>query len=361
MLLLRFCLLSYFLLLSFYSYSSDPYTIKIDEGKLQQLDTNELWSDHLYIDFNLPDSLEKYPLYWYRVFNYDEYWHSTEYPQFRYSGLPGGEYIFQVSVDSLQLNTIFEFPFLVKKAFWETWWFTPFVILSLLGIGALIAYFWYLYDYRQQMKSNLMRQRIAADLHDEVGSNLSSMAFSAELIKKKLENESKELHPMLDNLLANSRETSSLISDTIWALNPKHDPFDKLVEKMKAFTQDILSSKEIEYKFEVTGNGPIPSISIEQKRNLYLIYKEAINNIAKHSQAKNATISIFTLSDQLKIEVSDDGVGFDTTADSNGNGLHNFKSRSDGENMIVDIASVVGQGTSIKIVLLYFPDQNVTG
>ncbi|MBK8280008.1 MAG: hypothetical protein IPK94_07775 [Saprospiraceae bacterium] len=340
---------------SYNSFSAkDSITVKVDEENYPLADPHSIYSGNKYIEFNLPDSLNHHAQYWYWIKNYDSHWHRTVYPQFRYSGLPGGDYKLQVSIDSMHNNIIAEYLFDVKKKYSEQWWYWLFVISTILGIGSLITYFWYLYDFRQKMLANHMRQRMAADLHDEIGSNLSNMAFSAELIKKKLIGQSKDLDPLINTLLNNSRDTSSLLSDTIWALNPKHDSFDKLIDKMKSFAHNMLSAKEITYQFDQSGNGPQPSISIEQKRNIYLIYKEAINNIAKHSEATQVNILIQTLPDQLKIEISDNGIGFDTNLESSGNGLNNFKTRANKDNLIVDVASFIGQGTEIKITVPYY-------
>lgn len=312
--------------------------------------------------FYIPDQLFGQPGYYYKLDKIsvseenqiDNHWNYTKDSIIRYTNLPGGDYRLDVDLDSLHLEIDLKQEFEIKKAFFETWWFWPFVIISLLGIGGLVAYFWYLYDFRQQMKSNYMRQRIAADLHDEVGSNLSTMTFNAELIKKKLNGQSADIEPILNNLLQNSRDTSSLISDTIWAINPVYDSFDKLTQKMKSFTQDLLSGKEIKYEFLIKSNGAPPELSIEQKRNLYLIYKEAINNIAKHSRASEANILVELFPSKLQIEISDNGVGFDINQESNGNGLNNFKSRADNETIKVHISSVAGHGTKIHIEVLYF-------
>lgn len=325
-------------------------------------DSIHIFNDPDQLLFYIPTNLLNHLGYYYRLEKdnasednqIDNQWNYTTNKIIRYTNLPGGDFTFKISLDSLTYKVDVRQTFEIKKAFFETWWFWPFVILSLLGIGALVAYFWYLYDFRQQMKSNYMRQRIAADLHDEVGSNLSTMTFNAELIKKKLNGQSADIEPILNNLLQNSRDTSSLISDTIWAINPAHDSFDKLLDKMKSFTQDLLASKEIKYTIEKSGDGAPPELSIEQKRNLYLIYKEAINNIAKHSRATEANILVELFPSKLQIEISDNGVGFDINQESNGNGMNNFKSRADNETIKVHISSVVGHGTKIHIEVLYF-------
>ena len=118
---------------------------------------------------------------------------------------------------------------------------------------------------------------------------------------------------------------------------------------MEGFAHDILSLKEIDYQFEFMGEGFQPELSLAQKRNVYLVYKETINNIAKHAHASRVNIRITLSREKLLIEVADNGIGFDTSEIKKGNGLNNFRTRSGTESCEVHNSSAVNRGTVVTI------------
>ena len=279
-----------------------------------------------------------------------ENWQKSNYPIARYTNLGGGNYIFQTK---LFLNNVLlgqeQFSFEIKEDFWEKWWFWLFVGSVVIAVISITVYFWILYDFRQRMKVQEIRQRIAADLHDEIGANLSSITFFVELLRRKLRNPEGELRSLLERISRNSQESASLINDTIWALNPDYDSFEKLVEKMKNFAAEILASKDIPLTFQRNCTAG-PELSIEQRRDIYLIFKEITNNIAKHSKANQVIVTILFEKNILQISVKDDGIGFDTAKIYNGNGLKNYNHRARGGQTEVKIHSGIGLGTEIMII-----------
>ena len=317
-------------------------------------DNNYLTFQFVGIEIQSPKKVK----YQYKLEGLDQNWSAlTHRSEATYGNLPHGGYTFKVKAlgSGGHWSKELAYSFFIRPPWWLTWRFRIFSMIIFVGSVTLILYLWFQHVLRQKLKVELIRQKIAADLHDEIVSNLSSMAFSAELVKKKLNGSRKDIDPILNNLKSNFQETSSLISDTIWSLNPKNDSFDKLQERMQNFTHDILSSKEIDYRFHANGHRPAPAFSLEQKRNIYLIYKEAINNIAKHSKATMVNIRLESLPDKLVIEIMDDGIGFDTSKTYDGNGLNNFKSRSVKDSCEVQYFSVAGKGTVVKIIASYYP------
>ncbi len=300
--------------------------------------------------------------YQYKLEGLDPNWSAlTSRSEATYGNLAHGQYTFKVKAmnGSGYWSNELNYSFAIRAPWWLTWWFRILGSMGLLSSITLIMYLWFQYKFRQKLKVELLRQKIASDLHDEIGSNLSSMAFSAELVKKKLNGSRGDIEPILNKLVNTFQETSALISDTIWSLNPRNDTFDKLKERMENFTHDILSSKEMEYQFHANGHGPAPALSLDQKRNIYLIYKEAINNIAKHSKASLVNIRLESFPDKLVIEIMDNGIGFDTAKTNEGNGLNNFKSRSVKDSCVVQYFSAVGKGTVVKITANYYPLKSV--
>lgn len=290
----------------------------------------------------------------FRLPEVDTAWQLSRYPAFNIYGLSGGDYTIEARVvdpasrDTATPDAILRIPIKVEQAFWQKWWFWPSVLLYFLLLAGIGVYLFFLYDFRQKLKLHYVRNRIASDLHDEVGSNLNSIAIFTELLRKKMTADT-SLLPILDRITSNSEETVTLMRDTVWAINPENDSTEKLVERMRAFGVEILAAKGIPFQFTVQSLKNSDGLSMEQRRNLYLIYKEAVNNIAKHSEAKNAQCILKKEEGILKVRIKDDGRGFNPDTSFEGNGLRNFKSRSQDENMQVTVTSAPGEGATVAV------------
>jgi len=208
-------------------------------------------------------------------------------------------------------------------------------------------------NLRQQNKLLQIRDEIARDLHDEVGATLTGIATSAKVIEKKMGHEQEEVKAVLGQMTTDSQEAIHTIRDTIWALNPDNDAPDKLLEKMKSVGFKLLMPHGIAFVFEnEVPVSQLPVFSMEQRRNLYLVYKEALHNIAKHSQAANAQVRIFQQKADLHVRISDDGKGFDAAQIQEGNGLKNFQKRAKEGGFEVKVKSAEG-GTEVEIIILF--------
>jgi signal transduction histidine kinase len=219
-----------------------------------------------------------------------------------------------------------------------------------LGLAGI--YFFLLYNFRQKLKIQNIRNRIAADLHDEVGATLSSIVISTKLIEKRLAIDPTAVQPILDTIKNDSKETIQSIRDTVWALNPENDSIEQLIEKMKAFAYQILTAKDIALGFEnqIKIDNSL-KITMEQRRNVYLIFKEAINNIAKHSEASTVLVNLSTQKEGIELLISDNGKGFDTSENHAGNGLKNYQTRAAQNLLLFAIKSEIDKGTQIRVVI----------
>ena len=195
----------------------------------------------------------------------------------------------------------------------------------------------------------LIRSRIASDLHDEIGSNLSSISVSSQMIiKSKNLNESDK--SLLEDITVTAKETASSIRDIIWFINPENDKEGNLLARMKDTASKLLQGKE--YTFNTNGCEQIKQRDLKFRRNLYLIYKEILNNIVKHSEAKKVVIRISESGSKILLEVEDDGIGFtnDKTIQM-GEGLKNIKKRAKEQNGIAEVKSDNSGGTKWKIMI----------
>jgi signal transduction histidine kinase len=193
-----------------------------------------------------------------------------------------------------------------------------------------------------------MRNTIARDLHDDIGSTLSTINIISKLAMH--ENPTgNSLH--LSRISEQSSRMMESMADMVWSINPVNDSLEKVLVKMKVFTGEILEPQNIGYRFSDEGslNGLI--LDAEKRKNLFLIFKEAINNAAKYSGATAVEISLKHFEETLVMTVSDNGQGFDEQHVKSGNGLKNMDARARSMSAQFKLTSAVNQGTRIELAL----------
>ncbi|GAA4398024.1 hypothetical protein GCM10023187_08100 [Nibrella viscosa] len=205
-------------------------------------------------------------------------------------------------------------------------------------------------NIRQRDKLLRIRDEIARDLHDEVGATLTSIAISTKLVQKKVNGQQPDIQPILDQIKADSEDTIHSIRDTVWTLNPDNDAPARFLERLRTVAVQMLNNAGIllDFACDVAAD-TLPPFPMEQRRNLYLVYKEALHNIVKHAQASQVRIQISRESGQLRILVADNGRGFDRTVQSDGNGLANFRKRAAEGGFSVQVRSLEGAGTAVEM------------
>ena len=199
-------------------------------------------------------------------------------------------------------------------------------------------------DFESKLALEKMRNNISVQLHDDVGANLSSLNFLVELLRKK----SDQGELILDKIINNINETSTLLGDTIWAINPIYDSLPKVLERVMDFGNNLLLTKDITFQATIKENVLGVNLNADQRKNLYLTLKEAINNIVKHSGATKVDLLAELKNGSLIIELIDNGIGFNPNVKHRGNGLNNFQMR---EGLTINIESKIGKGTVVTIIL----------
>jgi signal transduction histidine kinase len=193
-----------------------------------------------------------------------------------------------------------------------------------------------------------MRNNISENLHDDIGASLSNIGILNELAKRNLANPSKSTE-YLNKAGDDIQRISESISDIVWNINPKYDELKNLFVRMKRYAADMLDGKNISYEMNFSEDAEALNLSMEKRRNFYLIFKEAVNNLAKYSNAHNAVIRVNNKGTHLHLLVKDNGKGFDTSVKSGGNGLHNMQKRATDMKGSISIQSSPGVGTEIKL------------
>ncbi len=221
-----------------------------------------------------------------------------------------------------------------------------FLIVSLAFVLLLGLFLFQRLSLNQKLKVSKLRNKIAIDLHDEVGSALSSISMYAGITE--MNEDPVKQKDIITKIGNTSRETIENMSDIVWSIQPKNDDFKLVLNRMEHFGNQIMAAAGIDYSFMYNENISSLSLNMEQRKNLYLIYKEALNNAAKYSKAKKVVVSIHKKRKLLMMEIKDDGVGFDSTG-TKGNGLFNMKERASELNGSLELNTRLSMGTEVKL------------
>jgi len=220
-----------------------------------------------------------------------------------------------------------------------------YLLAGLVALGLLSFFVYHYYLTRQKLKLQTLRNKIASDLHDDVGSTLSSIYIFSEMAQQ----QSKEVIPLLNTIGESSRKMLDAMADIVWTINPENDQFEKIILRMRNFAFDLLGAKQIDFEFKADAEIAKYKLPMEVRKNLYLIFKEATNNIVKYADADRAMFSLKAEKDHLTMLIRDNGKGFDLSQSTEGNGLKNMKKRATeiGANLSID--SIPGTGTTIQL------------
>jgi nitrate/nitrite-specific signal transduction histidine kinase len=294
----------------------------------------------------------------YQLDGFDKYEIKSKFPQIRYTNIPGGAYTLAFYfIHSNKEKTKARKITLNKEKLWtEEWWSVLVLVFSFLILAIIIAFSWTFYYRWQQRKEQKLRDQISGDLHDEVGSSLSSIAFSIKSLERKVKIKAPETLPIIDDIYASSSTSIDNLRDAVWVINPKNDSIGELLDKMRSFAYLLLPAAEIELEFDNAFDrlGKDPNklkINTKQRRNAYLMFKETLNNIVKHAQAKAVVIKIGREKNGVKIYIKDNGIGMDLEREYKGIGIKNFKKRAKESLIDLQLDSQLGMGTAITMFI----------
>lgn len=263
-------------------------------------------------------------VYEYRLQGTGEEWQRTSQRSVRYSALFPGEYVFQVrarnnngiwSTDTTRIAVT------ILAPFWLQWWFIFLVVAVFIGV---IYFIYHYYRVRKMFEIERMRVRIASDLHDDVGSSLTEIALHTDFLQTT--NLNNEIKTTLTQIGEQSRKIVSSLDDIVWSIDARNDTLGDLTDRMQDYVNNLLSNKETKYRFDKLNMDE--KLTVPLKENIYLIFKEAINNIAKHSDASKVEIELKTVNGSFDLYIRDNGKGIQPNARKTGHGLRNMKMRA---------------------------------
>lgn len=298
----------------------------------------------------------------YRLEGHEAAWTDAGNVRFaRYSKLPPKEYLFRVAAcneDGVWNEEGTQLTLVVLPLFWQTWWFRSAAILGLLAVIASVVYYVatqklqrQLERMRQQEVLEQERSRIARDLHDQLGANLTQVALLGELAESDKElPEEVETHARQISLTA--RDTTRALDEIVWAANPANDTLDSLITYSCKYAQDYLALAGLRHRLEVPAQLPDMTIPPEVRHNVFLAFKEAVNNVVKHAQATEARIRLQLTQNRFTLEIADNGRG---AADLNSerarsrNGLRNMRKRMEDVRGEFSIGPAPEGGTLVRL------------
>lgn len=223
-----------------------------------------------------------------------------------------------------------------------------FIVAVILFVLTAIGVFVYRYRLKMQTKELEIRSRIAADLHDEVGSSVSSIRMLSEIALSRGEDDPTLLHDLLGRIKNNAKDIVENTGDIVWMIKPGYDDVGAVIERMERYIHDLCNSRDIAYKTEFDDLKSV-KLDMTQRKNLYLIFKEAVNNAVKYSGTQSLRASIQIDGRHMKLVVQDQGIGFDIDATKKGNGLDNMFNRAKELGGMLNIHSLPGSGTSVSV------------
>jgi len=286
--------------------------------------------------------------YQYRLTGADPDWSApTDQRTINYASLSPGGYRFMVravTADGIISPTPATISFTILPPIWQRWWF---VTLALILTG-LIATAIIRNRVGRLIELERVRTRIAADLHDDIGSGLSRIAILSEVARHQVSAEVPVGEP-LAVIAGASRDLVDSMSDIVWAINPNKDQLSDLVQRMRRFASDLFTARRIEFRFQAPGEEQARKIGAELRRQVFLIFKEAVNNIARHSACTEAQIEMRVENRWLMMRVVDNGPGFDPAQISDGQGLTSMRARAESLGGELQIISNEGKGTEVLV------------
>ena len=308
------------------------------------------------LSFNSPENVQ----FRYRLKGFDTDWieagtqRSAQYPR-----LPANNYEFDVTACNeagVWNTTGFSLPFVVGPFYWQTLWFRALLIMTFTAVVIALVRYLSFRRLREQMRLleqqavlDKDRARIAKDLHDDLGANMTQMTLVLELALQQRSEPEAVIGTVQDGLVA-AREAIKSLDAAVWAVNPANNTLPELVAYIGQFAMEFLQQANIRCALDLPDHPPEHSVTAELRHSLFLIVKEALNNVVRHAQATEVRLRIAVTLDSFDLLIADNGRGMEQkTDDPAADGLRNMRQRAKELNAEFRIKSAPGSGTEISL------------
>lgn len=286
--------------------------------------------------------------YAYRLDGFDTDWTTTSARTATYTNLEPGTYTFRLRTannDGRWNDQMTQLEIRIIPPYYKTTWFRTLGILLLAGL----AYGVYRYREGQRRRLEAVRERIATDLHDDMGSTLSSIRIFSDVAQAQINGKVPEALPLLQRISHSATALSESMQDIIWTIQTRHNSLEDVVTRMREFGLRMTEARGIAFRMDVSEKFSETRLNVEQRRNIYLIFKESLNNAVKYAECREVTVSLSASYRRLALTIRDDGKGFDRSTIRTGNGLPNLEKRAREIKGTLTVTSAPGEGTRIEL------------
>jgi len=287
-------------------------------------------------------------LYRYKLEGFDKDWiNSGNTYSANYTNLDPGAYTFKVkgsNNDDFWNEVGTSVKVIILPPWYMTWWFRTLMVLAIV----LGVYGFYRFRLGQALKLQAIRDRIASDLHDEVGSNLSNIYIFSNVAQQKAA-ANDQTAPLLQKITDYTQQSMEAMNDIVWMINTRNDRFENIIVRMRTLAAELTETSDCELQMNFDESLNDVKLNMEERKNFYLIYKEAINNLAKYAGCKNVWVDMTLKQNTVTLIIRDNGKGFDVANTNTGNGMFNMKKRAQLLNGTFKIDSKMGEGTTLQL------------
>ena len=306
---------------------------------------NSVAFNYTVLDYLSPETMN----YEYMLEGYDEHWIEAGHRQYTaYTNLPPGDYLFKVKPSKTIISNAEPAVLGISVAtpFWLRWWF----ILLIFGLILGTIYAFYKYRINQLLEVQRVKNNISADLHDDIGSRLTSIQFLSALSRKKLWKR-EDTEDCLEGIDEEVQASAEALNEIVWNIKMDDESLEDIVAKMRRYAGEAFDSTGINYSVDIKADFQGKKMGMQKRREIFLIFKELLNNVRKHSEAKSVDIEITIKEAMFYLSVADDGKGFDPELDTGRNGLKNLRERISKWNGQINLTSQFNSGTKVEIWL----------
>lgn len=298
------------------------------------------------LDFVAPRKVN----YFYQLHPYDKNWIPAGNRNYAaYTNIPPGQYTFRVKAWGQPNGADGQEAILtinITPPFWKKGWFIGLLVIAL----TTMLYGLYRYRINRLIELQQVRNRIATDLHDDIGSTLTNISILSELSRQQLDR-GEAAGPFLDRIAEEVNNSSQALDDIVWSINTNNDTLEQTVARMRRYAAEIFDGGNIGYSLQLDEQFAHRKLNMEQRRDCFLLFKEVINNIYKHANPHHVAIRVWLEGHQLHMTIEDDGKGFDPRQTTHRNGLKNMQQRVDKWKGQLRITSAKNIGTRTAITL----------
>ncbi len=323
-----------------------PYQQNYERSKSLQFDQNNIAFDFTALYYKDETKIR----YQYRLLPQQTDWSPASAANFiTYSQLPPNTYTFEVKASSNQFSwsKTAQYKFKVLAPFYRTTWFY-FLIIVVIG---LLIYSFYRMRIKQLEALQNVRNRIARDLHDDVGSALSTINIFSAMAKQNFESSPQKAELLVEKISETSQHMLYNMRDIVWSVNPKNDTMLSIVARMREYAFAICEAKNIDTEFNFSDAVSALHLDMNKRYDLLMIFKEAVNNSVKYAACTKIVINLNYNSPRLQMQIIDNGCGFNNETVKQGNGLANMQQRAANLGGALLVNTNIDLGCSITLQL----------